>query len=162
MARSSMQKQKLLYLQKIMLQKTDESHGLTISEIKSGYQYWKDHYPMVIEKIEVLEDGSILVNDDVELRKSGEEYHVYVYETEYIEQYVELEVEIPDNLKITDNIDRETGDPLDEPVIYTAEEFRAMLADENLSPDFATDNVKVAFNVNCEMVSVERFYTPAQ
>ena len=34
MARSSMQKQKLLYLQKIMLEKTDENHGLTINEIK--------------------------------------------------------------------------------------------------------------------------------
>lgn len=33
MARSSRQKQKLLYLQKIMLEKTDENHGLTINEI---------------------------------------------------------------------------------------------------------------------------------
>ena len=34
MARSSRQKEKLLYLQKIMLQKTDEQHALTINEIK--------------------------------------------------------------------------------------------------------------------------------
>lgn len=33
MPRGSMQKQKLLYLQKILLQKTDERHGLTINEI---------------------------------------------------------------------------------------------------------------------------------
>lgn len=33
MPKSSMQKQKLLYLQKIMLEKTDENHGLTASEI---------------------------------------------------------------------------------------------------------------------------------
>ena len=33
MARSSMQKQKLLYLRKIMLEKTDENHGLTLNEI---------------------------------------------------------------------------------------------------------------------------------
>ena len=77
-------------------------------------------------------------------------------------QFAELTVEIPDNLKIIDNIDKETGDPLEEPVTYTVDEFKAMLADENLSPDFATDNVEVMFNVNCEMVSVERFYTPAQ
>ena len=40
MARSSRQKEKLLYLQKIMLEKTDEDHPLTISEIKellAGY-----------------------------------------------------------------------------------------------------------------------------
>ena len=33
MARSSRQKQKLLCLQKILLEKTDENHGLTINEI---------------------------------------------------------------------------------------------------------------------------------
>ncbi len=33
MARSTMQKQKLLYLQKIMLERTDEEHSLTINEI---------------------------------------------------------------------------------------------------------------------------------
>ena len=40
MPRSSRQKEKLLYLQKIMLEKTDENHALTISEIKdllAGY-----------------------------------------------------------------------------------------------------------------------------
>ena len=34
MARSSRQKEKLLYLQKIMFEKTDENHALTINEIK--------------------------------------------------------------------------------------------------------------------------------
>lgn len=33
MARRTMQKQKLLYLRKIMLEKTDEEHGLTVNEI---------------------------------------------------------------------------------------------------------------------------------
>ena len=116
----------------------------------------------VIDTIEVAEDGSILINDDIELRKSGEEYRVFMYESEHIEPFAELQVKIPDNLKVVDHIDKATGEPLDEPVMYTAEEFRAMLADGELMPDFATDNVEVAFNVNCEMVLVERFYTPAQ
>ena len=115
-----------------------------------------------IQTIDKSEEGVILINDDIELRKKDEEYHVYMYEIEYIEQFAELTVEIPDNLKIIDHIDKENGDPLEEPVTYTVDEFKAMLADENLSPDFATDNVEVMFNVNCEMVSVERFYTPAQ
>ncbi len=34
MPRSSMQKQKLLYLQKIMLEKTDEAHGLTVAQLE--------------------------------------------------------------------------------------------------------------------------------
>ena len=115
-----------------------------------------------IEKIDKSEEGIILINDDIELRKKDEEYHIFMYEIEHIEEFTELTVEIPDNLKIIDNIDKETGDPLDEPVTYTVDEFKAMLADENLNPDFARDNVEVMFNVNCEMVSVERFYTPAQ
>ena len=36
MAKSSMQKQKLLYLQKIMLEKTDENHALSANEIKQA------------------------------------------------------------------------------------------------------------------------------
>lgn len=36
MARSSRQKEKLLYLQKIMLEKTDENHALTVGEIKDA------------------------------------------------------------------------------------------------------------------------------
>ena len=116
----------------------------------------------VIETIDTSEEGSILINDDIELRKNGEEYQVFVNEAEYIEFFVELQVTIPDNLKIVDYIDKETGEALEEPVIYTVEEFKAMLADAELSPDFATNNVKVAFNVNREMVLVERFYTPWQ
>ena len=115
-----------------------------------------------IVSIDKSEEGVILINDDIELRKKDEEYHIYMYEIEHIEQFAELTVEIPDNLTIIDHIDKENGDPLEEPVTYTVDEFKAMLADENLSPDFATNNVEVKFNVNCEMVSVERFYTPAQ
>ncbi len=133
-----------------------------VEQLEAGDTLIDGQLQEVIEKIDKSEEGIILINDDIELRKTDEEYHVYVYEIEHLEQFVELTVEIPDNLKIIDNIDKETGDPLDEPVTYTVDEFKAMLADENLSPDFATDNVEVKFNVNCEMVSVERFYTPAQ
>ena len=41
MPRASRQKEKLLYLQKIMLEKTDENHPLTLGEIKdllAGYR----------------------------------------------------------------------------------------------------------------------------
>ena len=38
MAKSSMQKQKLLYLQKIMLEKTDENHALSANEIKQALE----------------------------------------------------------------------------------------------------------------------------
>ena len=118
-------------------------------------------YQEQIETLEKTEEGDIIINENVELRKDGEEYRVFVYELEWIEPYADLTVEIPDNLVIKDNIDKDTGDPLDEPVTYTVDEFKEMLAAETY-PDFATDNVWVSFNVNREIVSVERFYTPAQ
>lgn len=57
MARSSRQKQKLLYLQKIMLEKTDENHGLTINEIielLAGYDI-KSERKTLYEDLEILQ-----------------------------------------------------------------------------------------------------------
>ena len=114
-----------------------------------------------ITSLEKTDEGDILINDEMELRKYGDEYHIYFYELEYLEPYVTLELEIPDTLEILDGIDRESGEPLDEPVKYTVEEFRAMLAAEN-DPDFATDNTWVTYDENGEMILVEREYSPAQ
>lgn len=56
MARSSMQKQKLLYLQKILLEKTDENHGLTINELKEAL----DGYGIKAERKTLYDDIEIL------------------------------------------------------------------------------------------------------
>ncbi len=114
-----------------------------------------------IASLENTDEGDILINDDLELRKFGDEYHIYFYELEYLEPYVTLELEIPDTLEILDGIDKESGEPLEEPVRYTVEEFRAMLAAETY-PDFATDNTWVTYDDNGEMIMVEREYSPAQ
>ena len=53
-----MQKQKLLYLQKIMLEKTDEDHGLTINEIKDAL----DGYGIKAERKSLYDDIEILQN----------------------------------------------------------------------------------------------------
>ena len=57
MARSSMQKQKLLYLQKILLEKTDENHGLTINEIKEQLESYgiKAERKSLYDDIEILQ-----------------------------------------------------------------------------------------------------------
>ena len=59
------------------------------------------------------------------------------------------------------SINQETGEVLEEPVKHTAEEFKAMLAADDY-PDFATNNTKVTFGENGEMVSVVREYSPVQ
>lgn len=75
MARSSMQKQKLLYLQKIMLEKTDENHGLTISEIKDAL----DGYGIKAERKSLYDDIEILQNfglDICTIRTNTVKYYV--------------------------------------------------------------------------------------
>lgn len=56
MAKSSMQKQKLLYLQKIMIEKTDENHGLTANEIKQALEA----YGIRTERKSLYDDLKIL------------------------------------------------------------------------------------------------------
>ena len=141
-------------------------HGVPLPEaqveaLQVGDKLTAGLFEEEINTLEKTDEGDLVVNGDVELRKYGDEYHIYLYELEYIEPYVTLKLEVPDTLEIFDNIDRETGEPLDEPVTYTVEEFREMLAAESY-PDFATDNTWVTFDDNGEMVYVEREYSPAQ
>lgn len=58
MARTSMQKQKLLCLRKIMLEKTDENNGLTIAEIISELQ----RYGIKAERKSLYDDLKVLEN----------------------------------------------------------------------------------------------------
>ncbi len=75
MARSSRQKQKLLYLQKIMLEKTDENHGLTIKEIielLAGYDI-KAERKTLYEDLEILQTFGL---DICKTRSSTVKYYV--------------------------------------------------------------------------------------
>lgn len=56
MPRSSMQKQKLLYLQKILLEKTDEHHALTLAELKEQLAA----YGIAAERKSLYDDLEIL------------------------------------------------------------------------------------------------------
>lgn len=116
------------------------------------------------EKIETLEhdeDGALRINEYITLENYGGEYHVYLDDYEYLETFVTLTQEIPENLTFSDGIDPETGDPLDTPTEHTAQEFIAMLTAGGY-PDFATDNAYAAFDENGDLIAVERFYTPWQ
>ena len=56
MAKNPRQKQKLLYLRKILLEKTDENHGLTVNELISEL----DSYGIAAERKSIYNDLSIL------------------------------------------------------------------------------------------------------
>ena len=75
MARSSRQKQKLLYLKKILLEKTDESHGLTTNEIinlLAGYDI-KVERKTLYEDLEILQTFGL---DICRTRTSTVRYYV--------------------------------------------------------------------------------------
>lgn len=114
-----------------------------------------------IEKIEQTEDGDLVINDELVLRRYGDAYHLYVYENEYTEPFADLTLTIPDDIMFEDGIDPTTGEALDEPTRHTAEEFRAMLASGDI-PGFDEDNTYVTFDANGNMLSVEREYVPWQ
>ena len=146
--------------------KGDVQHAIllaaeTAESLKVGDTLKAGGFEEEIQTLEKDEYGDIVINDWISLRNYGGEYHVFFYEIEYLETYVTLTLQIPDNLEILDNIDRETGDPLEEPVRYTVEEFKEMLAADTY-PNFREDNTRVIFDANGEMLSVERFYSPAQ
>lgn len=118
---------------------------------------------IVIETLEKLDDGEILINDEITLRNYGGEMHVYFYEKEYLEAFETRTLKVPDTVSFMDGVDPETGDPLDEEAKRTADEFRALLAGgKEMDPGFDADNVYVSFDDNEEMVLVQRFYAPWQ
>ena len=102
------------------------------------------------------EDGTLRINEYITLENYGGEYHVYMYDYEYLETYVNLTQEIPDSLTFEDGIEPKTGDPLDEPVKHTAQEFRDMLTEGGF-PDFATDNVNAYFDENGKEIDEKTF-----
>ncbi len=114
-----------------------------------------------IETIETLEDGSFLINDEIELRNLGGEFHVYSYEKEYVEPFATLRLEVPETLSFIDEIDPATGDILDTLTEQSAADFIALLTAGGY-PDFASDNVYVSFDANGDLALIQRIYTPWQ
>ena len=118
---------------------------------------------VVVETVEPLDENSLLVNDEITLTRYGDRYHIYLYEEEYTEDFAAMTLTIPESLTVLDDIDPETGDPLEESAHRTAAEFTALLANpgEN-DPGFASENVYVTFDAQEQMTLVQRFFVPWQ
>jgi len=141
-------------------------HGITldaatVEALKVGDTLTVGQFSETIEEIEKTEDGIVVINHGDELQNFGGEYHVYFNGFEYVEPFAELVLTIPDGLVFEDGIDPATGNPLDEPVQHTAEEFKAMLAANEL-PGFDVDNTYVTFDAEGNWLRVEREYAPWQ
>lgn len=146
--------------------KAELKHGITleaatVENLKTGDTLTVGQYSEVIDEIEKDEDGSLIINHGDMLVNYGGEYHLLLSDYEYLEPFANLTLTIPDSLVFEDGIDPATGEPLDTPVQHTAEEFKAMLAEEE-TPGFALDNVYATFDAEGNWLRVEREYAPWQ
>ena len=146
--------------------KAELKHGVpleaaVVEALKEGDTLTVGQYSETVEKIEKLEDGTLVINEGDELIKYGDQYHLYVSGYEYLEPFGEVTVAIPDDVTFEDGIDPATGEALEEPKQHTAEEFKTMLATEE-TPGFAVDNTYLTFNAEGKLLRVEREYAPWQ
>ena len=132
-----------------------------VEALKEGDTLAIGHEQTAISTIVRDEDGSVVINDEIYLRPSGEGYHAFYYEYEYLEVFASLALEVPENLVFLDEVDPDSGEMLETATEHTAAEFIKMLS-EGRSPDFASDNVYVTYDEKGAMSLVERIYTPWQ
>ena len=131
-----------------------------VSALAVGSEFALEGETIVIDSIKE-DEGVIVLNDEVELRPDGEGgYNAFFYDA--IEQVVLAELSLPvsENLVFEDNIDRDSLEFLDEPIVMNAEEFLALL--DNDSVGFAADNVYVTFDADSSLKLIERVYVPWQ
>ena len=110
------------------------------------------------------DDGSVLINDEIELRpQENGSYQAYLYDHQYRTDLTTMQIPVSDQLVFADGIDPETLDPLDEDLVLTGAEFLAQLeAEANGGVGFAADNVNVTFDENGDLAVINRFYVPWQ
>ena len=143
-------------------------HALTVdtetaASLKVGDTLTVGQLDISIKNLEVLEDGTILINDEYSLNPDGDKARLYFYDAEYLEDLAVLTLEVPENLEFLDGIDPETGEFLMEDVQRTRDDFISILSGNvEMDPGFAVDNVKITFGEEGELLRIERFYVPWQ
>lgn len=133
-----------------------------VDALKVGGTLTAGEYTAEIQSLEVIDNGEIEINGSDYLTPYGpDEYHLFFYEREYLEPMVEMDLKVPENLRVLDEVDPESGELLEEPAERTVDEFIEMLSAEG-GVGFASENVYVTFDADSEMAQVQRFYNPYQ
>ena len=134
----------------------------SVADLQPGDELVYGKTRVEVETVEKDEEfGETVVNEYIYLRNREDGVHVFEYESEYMEAYTDLLLNLPDTVVFLDDIDPETGDMLDEPTEHNAAELIEMLQ-ANTYPNFSSQNVNVTFDEAGEISLVERFYTPWQ
>lgn len=167
-----------------------ESNTLTVELIAPEIFSWEDvEYlevgdsiytngkEIVIETIEgSASKGSFNINDGevilIQYLSAHDGYradYTTVYEEDDVHVWNDLGIlqcPVRDTLLFLDYIMDETGFPLEMPVVYTARELTAHLAQEDASEafgfGFTADNVYVVFDGEGNLATIQRYYVPWQ
>ena len=148
-----------------------------VEYLKAGDSIYIHGREIVIETIEgSASDGYFTINDgDVFLMQYYSTHdgfradYVAVYEyndTPVLNELAVIECPVKDSLLFLDDINDETGFPLELPVVHTARELTARLLEEDASEafgvGFTADNVYVVFDGEGNLAAIHRFYVPWQ
>ena len=122
--------------------------------LKPGDTLTVGQFSETVEKLEVTEDGDILINGTTALRNYGGEMHLYLDEREYTEPFAQITVTLSDDVKFMDWVNRETWEEDDHATQYTAAELLSMIEEDPSA--FTADNVWVFFDEAGRLTTVER------
>ncbi|MBR5110267.1 MAG: hypothetical protein IK099_08725 [Clostridia bacterium] len=145
--------------------------GEEVVALKEGDSIYTDGHEVLIESMSYdddwcstvfINDGDILLYQD----RSGD-YTMMSDEDDCVWNTVALiECPVKDSLLFLDYVEEETGNALELPVIYTAQELIAQLLEEEASEFFtiglSTNNVYVLFDEAGQLAVIHRFYVPWQ
>ena len=111
------------------------------------------------ENVVYINDGAIVLS-----RQENGTDRTFDYESICLYDVAALQLPVPETAVFLDDIDPESLDILEEPLILTAADFLAKLESETASDGvgFAADNVRVTFDENGDLAVIERFYVPWQ
>ena len=134
----------------------------TVEALKPGDALTVAGETVLVESVDKDEDGALTVNNEYTMssNESGQ-YVVYLYDAIHLEDSTVLTVAVPENLVYEVDIDMETLEPLDEPLMLTAADFIAALK-ADIGPGFAMDNVLVTFAEDGSLAKVNLIYVPWQ
>ncbi len=102
-------------------------------------------------------EGSVWLYEDADCNYRIADWHDSTWNV-----LATVTVPVRDSLLLLDGIDPSDSGPQDLPSVHSAEEFLAMLSEENgaYGPGFAVNNVWVAFDGDGELAVAMRYYVP--
>ena len=118
---------------------------------------------VLVESISSDEYYAYIINEDYLLEKEDDEwYQVYQYDTPVLVVDSDTVCTVTEDTVFVDNIDPESGDLTEEPVLHTFAEFLEIREKEanGIGPGFDIDNTQVTLDADGNLMMIERIFVP--